>query len=202
MAQEEVEKVGASFDLVSAIALPMAEFYNHRMASTTFQINPAQIADLDAVIELFKAYAASLNINLSYQDFEMELATLPGKYAPPEGALLLAKNLNDEPIGCVALRPLTVEACCEMKRLYVSPKARGLGLGQALITAILDEASKLGYTEMRLDTLPAMTQAISLYEKAGFLPIEPYYETPIGGNLFFAKKIINPFSKLVLDFVD
>ena len=195
-------KVGASFDIVSVIALQMAEFCNHRMYSTTYHINSAQIADLNAVIQLFKAYAASLNINLSYQDFEMELATLPGKYAPPEGALLLAQNLKDEPIGCVALRPLTIEGCCEMKRLYVSPKARGLGLGQALITAILYEASKLGYTEMRLDTLPSMAQAISLYEKAGFFPIEPYYETPIAGTLFFAKTLSKPTPRLVLDSAD
>ena len=118
--------------------MTIVEFYNHPMSQVAFHIHRVQTdSDLDAVIQLFKAYASTLNIDLSYQDFELELATLPGKYAPPKGALLLARNLDDEPIGCVALRPLKVDGCCEMKRLFVSPRARGLGLGQALVTAVL-----------------------------------------------------------------
>jgi ribosomal protein S18 acetylase RimI-like enzyme len=160
------------------------------MSDTWFQKKPVRsIADLDAVVALFNAYACSIGVDLGYQDFATELATLPGKYAPPNGELLLARDDHGEPLGCVGLRPIEPEGCCEMKRLYVSPKARGLGLGGALINAIIGEAVRIGYSEMRLDTLPTMAEALSLYRKAGFRPIAPYYQTPIAGTSFLAKPL-------------
>jgi GNAT superfamily N-acetyltransferase len=98
-------------------------------------------SDLAAVITLFHAYAASLGIDLSYQDFEGEMAAMPGTYAPPHGALFLARDSHDVPIGCVGLRPIEPAGVCEMKRLYVVPQARGMGLGEKLVEAVLREAT-------------------------------------------------------------
>jgi ribosomal protein S18 acetylase RimI-like enzyme len=160
------------------------------MSEASFQIVPAVFAaDLDIVKRLFTAYASALGIDLSYQGFEAELAGLPGKYAAPAGALLIARGTDSEPLGCVALRPIAPDGCCEMKRLYVSPRARGLGLGKALVDAVIAEATRIGYREMRLDTLPTMGEAISLYRKAGFLPIAPYYETPVAGTIFMGRRL-------------
>lgn len=161
------------------------------MTQTTdgFTIAPVEIpADLAAVSALFTAYATALPIDLGYQDFSTELASLPGKYAPPAGALLLARDAADTLIGCVAMRPLA-PGICEMKRLYVSQEGRGLGLGLALASAIIAAGEAAGYREMRLDTLPSMTEAISLYRRLGFMPIAPYYATPIAGTLFFARSL-------------
>jgi ribosomal protein S18 acetylase RimI-like enzyme len=161
------------------------------MPERSFQIGAVRsAADLEAVVQLFKAYAASIGIDLGYQDFDEELATLPGKYATPDGELLLARDRDGAPLGCVGLRPIDPRGCCEMKRLYVAPEARGLGLGKALIVAIIGEAERVGYREMRLDTLPTMAEAIFLYQQAGFRPIEPYYQTPIAGTLFFARRLL------------
>jgi ribosomal protein S18 acetylase RimI-like enzyme len=161
-----------------------------------FRIAPARTAeDLQAVAALFGAYAGGLAIDLGFQNFAAEQAGLPGAYAPPAGALLLARGAaepaetEEAPLGCVALRPLPSEGCCEMKRLYVSPAARGLGLGQALVQAILAEAARIGYREMRLDTLPSMTRAIALYRAAGFAPVPPYYDTPLAGTLFLGCRL-------------
>jgi ribosomal protein S18 acetylase RimI-like enzyme len=160
------------------------------MPERSFQIGAVRsAADLEAVLQLFNAYASSIGIDLGYQDFDKELATLPGKYATPDGELLLARDRNGAPLGCVGLRPIEPHGCCEMKRLYVSPEARGLGLGKALIVAVIGEAERIGYREMRLDTLPTMAEAISLYQQAGFRLIEPYYQTPIAGTLFFARRL-------------
>jgi ribosomal protein S18 acetylase RimI-like enzyme len=160
------------------------------MPDTSFNITPATTAaDLAAATQLFRAYAASLPIDLAYQDFEAELAALPGKYAPPSGALLLAYGQNVEPLGCAALRAIEPKGCCEMKRLYVMPEGRGLGLGKALVAAILSEAARIGYREIRLDTLPTMAEALALYHKAGFKPVEAYYDTPITGTVFLAKRL-------------
>jgi ribosomal protein S18 acetylase RimI-like enzyme len=160
------------------------------MSEASFQIVPARSsADLDAVKLLFTAYASALGIDLSYQGFEEELAGLPGKYAAPSGALLIARAMDGEPLGCVALRPLDDAGHCEMKRLYVSPRARGLGLGKALIDAVIAEAIRIGYREMRLDTLPTMGEAIALYRKAGFQPTDPYYETPVAGTIFMGRRL-------------
>ena len=160
------------------------------MPGTPFRIRPVgSAADLEATARLFDAYASSIGVDLSYQDFAAELATLPGKYAAPAGCLLLARDSRGEPLGCVGLRPMAPDGCCEMKRLYVSPRGRGLGLGGALVHAILGEAARIGYREMRLDTLPTMGEAIALYRKAGFLPIGPYYDTPVAGTIFLGRPL-------------
>ncbi len=167
-----------------------AAFHDVFMQEFPFQILPVRPRrDLRAAASLFRAYATSLPIDLAYQGFEEEVAALPGKYAPPSGALLLARRADGEAIGCVALRAIEPEGCCELKRLYVSPEGRGLGLGRALVTAILAEAAQLGYREIRLDTLPTMTGALALYRKAGFEPTAPYYDTPITGTVFLAKRL-------------
>jgi len=155
-----------------------------------YRIEPARTDDdLKAAAGLFRAYASSLEIDLGYQSFEEELATLPGKYAPPTGEILLARDAAGIAVGCVAVRPLPGEGCCEMKRLYVTPEGRGLGLGTALTEAILETAMRIGYREMRLDTLSTMTGAIALYRKAGFVEIPAYYETPIENTVFMAKTL-------------
>ena len=145
--------------------------------------------DLQAIASLFRAYAASLPISLDYQDFDAELAALPGKYAPPKGALILARNDAGEAIGCVALRPFDEDGVCEMKRLYVAPNGRGTGLGRQLAQAIIEAARAAGYREMRLDTLPTMTSAIALYEQLGFTRIGAYYDTPIEETVFMSLKL-------------
>lgn len=141
-------------------------------------------ADLAAVAQLFATYAASLPIDLGYQDFATELAALPGKYAAPAGALLLARGQDGEALGCVGLRPIAPEGCCEMKRLYLAPAARGLGLGRAMTAAVIDLARACGYRELRLDTLPSMSVAIGLYEQMGFRRIAPYYAPTPAGTIF------------------
>ncbi len=110
-----------------------------------FQIKPVRsAADLEATVQLFNASASSVGVDLSYQDFATELATLPGKYATLAGELLLARDSRGKPLGCVGLRPIKPHGCCEIKRLYVSPEARGLALGRALIAAIIEEAVRIG----------------------------------------------------------
>jgi ribosomal protein S18 acetylase RimI-like enzyme len=152
------------------------------------RIAPVRTADdLVAAAVLFRRYAESLDVDLAYQNFETEVATLPGFYAPPVGTLLLARRADDTALGCVGLRPLAIAGCCEMKRLYVSPEGRSLGLGNALAEAIVREGARIGYREMRLDTLPSMTEAIALYRKLGFEPTAAYYETPVAGTVFMRR---------------
>jgi ribosomal protein S18 acetylase RimI-like enzyme len=161
------------------------------MSEAPFQIKPARAAaDFEAAAQLFNAYASSLGIDLAFQNFAAELATLPGKYAAPAGELLLARDRQGKPLGCVGLRPIVPNRCCEMKRLYVSPQGRGLGLGRALIDAIIGEAVRIRYREMWLDTLPGMVEAIALYRKAGFTPIEAYYDTPVAGTMFLGRSLV------------
>ncbi len=132
--------------------------------------------------ELIREYGDSLGVDLSFQGFEAELRGLPGDYAPPGGALLLA-FLGEECAGCIAVRPLSRDLC-EMKRLYVRPRWRGLGIGRQLIEAVLGEARRAGYRAIRLDTLPSMTAARAMYVALGFRAIAPYYESPIPGTAF------------------
>ena len=156
----------------------------------TFYIAPVRTADdLASAVNLFRAYASSLAIDLSFQNFEAEMETLPGKYAPPAGELLLARSSSGTAVGCVALRPIEPLGCCEMKRLYVSPEGRGSGIGERLVAAVVREAERIGYREMRLDTLPSMVAAMALYRKSGFQPIEPYYNNPVIGTIFMHRSL-------------
>jgi GNAT superfamily N-acetyltransferase len=143
--------------------------------------------DRERVIGLFREYADSLGFDLCFQDFETELATLPGKYAPPGGRLLLAWN-GDRAVGCVALRPIDRERC-EMKRLYVQPAMRGTGLGRTLAERICDEARTAGYRQICLDTLPSMQAAVGLYTDLGFAPVDPYVFNPLPGALFLGRTL-------------
>jgi len=139
---------------------------------------------------LFEEYAASLGISLCFQNFDQELKNLPGKYAPPDGLLLLA-TADDELAGCIALRNLS-GGVCELKRLFVRPAFRSHGLGRVLVETIVDEARKLGYTRMRLDTLPGlMDKAIALYRSFGFIEIGPYCENPVEGAKFMELELTN-----------
>lgn len=138
--------------------------------------------DLYQVVVLFKEYAASLDFELSFQNFEVELANLPGEYGAPEGRLLLGL-WNGQIAGCVALRKIN-RHICEMKRLYVRPPFRGNKIGKSLAEMIIQEARKMGYSTMRLDTVPSMERARSVYERLGFRKISPYRHNPIPGALF------------------
>jgi putative acetyltransferase len=138
---------------------------------------------LDATREIFREYAASLDVDLCFQNFEAELATLPGEYEPPGGCLLLA-FVDSELAGCGAMRPLPdadYANACEMKRLFVRPAFRRFGLGRVLAQALLDEAQRAGYSEMLLDTLDDMEAARGLYATLGFEEVPPYYFNPIPG---------------------
>jgi ribosomal protein S18 acetylase RimI-like enzyme len=156
---------------------------------SAWRIAPFASHDLPALAQLFRAYAASLPIDLGYQGFDHELASLPGAYAPPAGALLIARDANGAALGCVAMRPLEPPAICEMKRLYVAPQGRGLGGGKALVRAIIEAARAAGYSEMRLDTLASMHEAQALYRALGFSEIPSYYDSPIENTVFMSLKL-------------
>lgn len=148
------------------------------------QIFPAHTQrDIEQARTLFEEYAAALGISLCFQNFDQELKGLPGKYAPPDGRLLLATD-DDKLAGCIAMRKLE-PGVCEMKRLFVRPAYRSHGLGRVLVETVIDEARKLGYTHIRLDTLPGlMDKAIALYRSFGFVEIGAYCENPVEGAKF------------------
>lgn len=138
-----------------------------------------RLAELRALCE---QYAASLDFKLDFQDFEDEMGTLPGDYRPPWGRLLLAIR-QGEAAGCVALRPLE-DRICEMKRLFVRPACRRSGIGRELAQEAVDEARRIGYQRVRLDTAPHMKEAQALYRSLGFRSIAPYYHNPIPGAVY------------------
>jgi ribosomal protein S18 acetylase RimI-like enzyme len=139
-------------------------------------------ADLDAIRQLFHEYADSLGVDLNYQGFDREVRELPGDYAPPAGTLLLARNDHDV-VGCVGVRPFD-ERTAEMKRLYVRPAGRGLGLGRTLAEAAISFAKGAGFERMRLDTLPQMQRAQELYRTLGFVSIDPYRFSAVPGTVY------------------
>lgn len=150
------------------------------------RLQPAvSAADINAVRMLFREYADSLGVDLEYQGFEVEVRDLPGDYAPPSGMLLLARD-GDVPVGCVGVRAID-QRIAEMKRLYVCPAARGLGLGRILTEAAMTFCISYGYECMRLDTLPQMKRAQELYRQLGFVTIEPYRFSPVAGTVFMEK---------------
>lgn len=158
-------------------------------SSNDFTIAPVRSAtELTSAAALFHAYAASLPIDLSPQGFQQELDSLPGLYAPPGGELLLAKR-GDHVLGCIALKPLAPPRIAEFKRLYVRPQARGLGVGKALVAAALNAAETLGYGEIKLDTLPHLKEAITLYKSYGFAPIALYGNHPYPGLVCLGKTL-------------
>ncbi len=153
--------------------------------SSGFTIGEAlDAADVEACRELFTEYQQALGVSLCFQDFDRELATLPGAYARPRGRLLIAR-VAGMPAACAALRPLG-EHDGEMKRLYVRPQFRGMGLGRALAEIVIDEARAVGYESVKLDTLPQMGEAQALYAGLGFRDVPPYNDNPIAGTRFLA----------------
>ncbi len=143
--------------------------------------------DLPAVGRLFVEYVDGLGIDLGFQDFDGELAGLPGRYAPPAGGLWLAW-VDDEPVGCIGLRPLDGDRC-ELKRLYLRPDHRGGGLGRALVDAALRRADEAGHARVVLDTLPSMVGALALYRSMGFAEIDAYNDNPVPGVLFLERRL-------------
>ena len=144
--------------------------------------------ELEQVRNLFEEYSNSLFFNLDFQNFEEELSNLPGDYVRPTGCLLLAIN-KGQSVGCVGLRKLS-DGVCEMKRLYVREQFRGLGFGRALAEAVIEEARKIGYDYMRLDTVPSMDAARTLYVSLGFKQTSPYRYNPIEGAVFMELRLV------------
>ncbi|ARQ01201.1 GNAT family N-acetyltransferase [Pseudorhodoplanes sinuspersici] len=143
-------------------------------------------ADFLQARALFEEYASSLNVDLGFQGIESEFATLPGKYALPSGAIFLALDDEGPTVGTVAIRPFERPGACEMKRLYVRPKGRGMGAGKALAKAAIAFAETAGYAEILLDSLPSMTAAARLYERLGFRETEPYWDNILPGVRYFS----------------
>lgn len=161
---------------------------------------PVHPQDIEATRELIREYANGLGVDLCFQDIDRELATLPGEYAPPRGALFLA-TIDGKPAGCVALRPCDsadYPNAAEMKRLYVRDRFRGRGLGRELAEAALDAAREAGYSCVLLDTLDDMEAARGLYEDLGFHEIPPYYHNPIAGAHYLKCDLDSGFTPLAL----
>jgi GNAT superfamily N-acetyltransferase len=147
----------------------------------------ATASDVPAVRLMMHEYVEWIGLDLAFQEIDAELSGLPGDYAPPGGALFVAVE-GGRYLAMIALRRID-DSIAEMKRLYVRPEARGRGLARALIERLCAQARTLGYSEIRLDTLPMMGDAQSLYENLGFTDIPPYYDTPIAGTRFMAKQL-------------
>jgi putative acetyltransferase len=152
-------------------------------------VRPESPEQWAAARRLVEQYAASLEVDLAFQNFEDEIQSLPREYGPPDGAFLLAEHKGDL-VGCVALRRFA-EGVCEMKRLFVVPGRRDLGAGRLLAEAIVTEARRLGYDRMLLDTLPSMAKARRLYASLGFRPTKAYRYNPVPGTAFMELEL-NP----------
>lgn len=156
-------------------------------------IRSAEAADLQTIRDLFTEYATWLErdhgISLTFQRFEEELNDLPGKYARPAGDMFLAETADGAALGCIAFRPTHLHDTAEVKRLYVRPAGRGLGLGRQLTECMITGARQAGYSRLILDTGPFMTPALALYEKLGFADIPPYYDVPYDDVRFMGRQI-------------
>lgn len=150
-------------------------------------IRPSTAPDIPEIRAMMREYVEWIGLDLAFQEIDEELDGLPGEYVPPRGALFVVED-RDRLVAMIGLRPID-ERICEMKRLFVRPEARGRGLAKQLIARVLEEARRLGYDEIRLDTLPMMGDAQSLYVSIGFYDIAPYYETPIAGTRFMALRL-------------
>ena len=145
------------------------------------------VEELEEVKNIFIEYSEFLQVDLCFQDFEKELQTLHEVYSPPKGCIILAKQ-NDKTVGCVALKPIA-EGVCEMKRLYVRPEARGMGLGRKLVEELIRFAQKSSYQSMKLDTVAKLKKAIDLYRSLGFTETIPYVYNPLDDVLYFELKL-------------
>jgi putative acetyltransferase len=143
--------------------------------------------DTSAVLNIWREYVASPSVSLDYQGNEQEFAELPGKYAAPDGRILLAHRVGQIE-GCIALRKVDI-SICEMKKLYVRPRARGLGLGQKLVQRLINEAREIGYQEMRLDVLAEFRSARKIYQSLGFVAAEPVSFNPVPDTSFLGLKL-------------
>jgi len=159
------------------------------MAVTLRILGDDDHAEIEHVRQFFRNYAGWLGVDLGYQNFAEEMASLPGAYSPPTGRLFFAE-LDGRPAGCIGIRAAT-EGVCEMKRLYVEPESRGSGVGRELALAAIKAAKSLGYRKVMLDTLPAMRIAVKLYRELGFKEAPAYYPTPIEGTMFLALDLEN-----------
>ncbi|MBN8282239.1 carbonate dehydratase [Zoogloea sp.] len=159
------------------------------MAVTLRILGDDDHAEIEHVRQFFRNYAGWLGVDLGYQNFAEEMASLPGAYSPPSGRLFFAE-LDGRPAGCIGIRAAT-EGVCEMKRLYVEPESRGSGVGRELALAAIKAAKSLGYRKVMLDTLPAMRIAVKLYRELGFKEAPAYYPTPVEGTMFLALDLEN-----------
>jgi carbonic anhydrase len=159
------------------------------MSITLRTLSASDSEAIEQVRQYFRNYAAWLGVDLSYQNFDQEMASLPGTYSMPAGRLFFAE-LDGRPAGCVGVRAFS-DGVCEMKRLYVTPEARGLGVGRALVLAAIKAAKEIGYKRLLLDTLPNMRLAVKLYRELGFSEVPAYYPTPVENTIFLALDLDN-----------